>query len=92
MASPFGNRYKQLSQPGNDNSYNDNAVPINTKNPYTSLIARWDFTRIRKSTPFIGRTTKEIGIDLYYVDSGYVSESPERYEEVIHITELRPLY
>lgn len=67
-------------------------VPLVTKNPYADLIKKWDFTKTTPSAPFIGRRHREELIDLFYVDSGYVDETPDRYEAIEKGTIVYPYY
>jgi len=61
-------------------------------NQYANLIARWSFTKVTPSAPFIGRRHREEIVDLFYVDSGYVVETPDRYEAIEKGTIVYPYY
>ena len=65
---------------------------LRVKNPYSELIKKWDFTRISPSAPFIGRRHREEVIDLFYVEDGYVVETPDRYEAIEQGTVVYPYY
>jgi len=98
MTRSFGNRYKSLIASGSTQKSEFNTNPgveqglLRTKNPYAELIAKWDFTRVAPSAPFIGRRHREELIDLFYVDSGYVDETPDRYEAIEKGTVVYPYY
>lgn len=78
MARQFGEKYKNLisKNPNQKSEFNINPGIeqglLRTKNPYTDLIKKWDFTRTTPSAPFIGRKHREEVIDIYYVYDGYV--------------------
>ena len=97
MAS-FGNRYKNLIASGSNQKSEFNTNPgveqglLRTKNPYAELIKKWDFTRTSPSAPFIGRKHREETIDLFYVEDGYVVETPDRYEAIEKGTLVYPYY
>jgi hypothetical protein len=84
----FGNKYRNLIASGSNRKSEFNTNPgvefgvLKTKNPYTELIGKWDFTKASPSAPFIGRDIVAPIIDFYYVIDGYVEETPERYEEI----------
>jgi hypothetical protein len=91
------NPYKKLLASGSIKSeFNDDPglvfVPLVTKNPYTELIKKWDFTRTNPTAPFIGRRHREELIDLFYVDSGYVDETPDRYVAIEKGKVVYPYY
>ena len=65
---------------------------LRVKNPYSELIKRWDFTVITPSAPFIGRRHREELIDLFYVEDGYVVETPDRYEAIEQRIVIYPYY
>lgn len=91
------NPYKNLIVSGSNKSEFNNDpglvfVPLVTKNPYIDLIKKWDFTRTSPSAPFIGRRHREELIDLFYVEDGYVVETPDRYEAIEKGTIVYPYY
>lgn len=94
----FGSRYKKLiaSNPAQKSEFNTNPGIeqglLRTKNPYAKLITIWDFTKISPSAPFIGRRHREEVIDLFYVEDGYVVETPDRYEAIEKGTIIYPYY
>ena len=94
----FGSRYKSLISSGSNQKSEFNTNPgveqglLRTKNPYAELIAIWDFTRVAPSAPFIGRRHREETIDLFYVEDGYVVETPDRYEAIEKDIIVYPYY
>ena len=94
----FGNRYKNLIASGSNQKSEFNTNPgveqglLRTKNPYAELIKKWDFTITSPTAPFIGRKHREETIDLFYVEDGYVVETPDRYEAIEKGTLVYPYY
>ena len=79
MSRLFGNKYKNLIASGSNQKSEFNNNPgvefgiYRTKNPYTDLIKKWEFTKTSPSAPFVGRTRPPAPIiDIYYVTDGYV--------------------
>ncbi len=98
MSRQFGDKYKNLinKNPGQKSEFNTDPGAeqglLRTKNPYTDLIKKWDFTRTAPSAPFIGRRHREEVIDLFYVEDGYVVETPTRYEAIEQKIVVYPYY
>ena len=98
MGKQFGDKYKNLinKNPGQKSEFNTNPGIeqglLRFKNPYIDLIEKWDFTRVNPTAPFIGRRHRDVLVDLFYVDSGYVVEIPDRYEAIEQIIVQVPLY
>jgi hypothetical protein len=80
MARQFGEKYKNLIGKNPNQKSIPNTNPgiefgiFKTKNPYTELIARWDFAKVVPSAPLIGREVIVPLVDTYYVDNGYVDD------------------
>ena len=92
------NPYQNLIASGSTQKSEFNTNPgieyglLRVKNPYSELIKKWDFTRTSPSAPFIGRRHREEVIDLFYVEDGYVVETPDRYEAIEKETVVYPYY
>ncbi len=77
MARQFGEKYKNLIGKNPNQKSIPNTNPgiefgiFKTKNPYTELIARWDFAKVIPSAPLVGRDVIVL-VDAYYVLDGYV--------------------
>ena len=98
MGRQFGDKYKSLinKNPGQKSEFNTDPGNeqglLRTKNPYIELIKKWDFTRSNPTAPFIGRRHREELIDLFYVEDGYVVETPDRYEAIEKGKVVYPYY
>ena len=92
------NPYQNLIASGSTQKSEFNTNPgieyglLRVKNPYSELIKKWDFTRTSPSAPFIGRRHREEVIDLFYVEDGYVVETPDRYEAIEKDIIVYPYY
>ena len=80
MSRQFGNNYKNLIASGSNHKSEFNNNPgiefgvYATKNPYSNLINKWEFTNVTPSLPITGRKMKEFTsyVDSDYVYNGYV--------------------